>query len=84
MRGSYLLVMTMYATTMAATVNVHVIDGLLTRMAELQCYTAEEKFKALLRRSPHVLNLVPHRYLANYLGIDAATFSRLLASVRIS
>jgi hypothetical protein len=36
-----------------------------------------------LQRSPHILQLVPHKYLANYLGIDATNFSKLLNRVRI-
>jgi hypothetical protein len=50
---------------------------------ELQCFSSEEKFKALLRRSPHILGLVPHKYLADYLGINATNFSKLLNSIRI-
>jgi len=57
--------------------------GVLERQIELQCFTAEEKFKALLKRSPHVLNLIPHKYLASYLGIDATNFSKLLGTVRL-
>jgi CRP-like cAMP-binding protein len=59
------------------------LSGVMQRMTELQCYSAEEKFKTLLARSPHVLRLIPHKYLANYLGIDATTFSKLLGSVRL-
>ncbi len=58
-------------------------SGVLERMVEVQCFTAEEKFKTLLKRSPHLLNLIPHKYIANYLGIDATNFSKLLAKVRI-
>ena len=58
-------------------------SGLLERMVELQCFTSEEKFKQLLKRSPHILTLVPHKYLANYLGIDPTNFSKLMNSVRI-
>lgn len=57
--------------------------GILARLVELQCFTAEERFRELLRRSPHLLQLVPHKYLANYLGIDATHFSKLLNRVRI-
>lgn len=57
--------------------------GLLERQAELQYFSAEDKFRRLLQRSPHVLQLIPHKYLASYLGIDPATFSKLLGSVRI-
>ncbi len=58
-------------------------SGLLERMVELQCFSAEEKFRTLLTRSPHILTLVPHKYLANYLGMDATNFSKLINSVRI-
>lgn len=60
-----------------------VLKGVLERQVELQYYSAEEKFRTLLRRSPHVLNLIPHKYLSSYLGIDPATFSKLLGTVRI-
>jgi CRP-like cAMP-binding protein len=57
--------------------------GVLERQIELQCFSAEEKFRILLKRSPHVLQLIPHKYLASYLAIDASTFSKLLGSVKI-
>lgn len=59
------------------------LGGVLERLVELQCMPAEERFRKLLRRSPHLLQLVPQKYLANYLGIDAARFSKLLHQVRI-
>jgi CRP-like cAMP-binding protein len=59
------------------------LSGLLERIVELQCYTSEEKYKRLLKRSPHILQLLPHKYLANYLGMDATNFSKLINSVRI-
>ena len=59
------------------------LKGVLERQVELQCFSAEEKFRKLLGRSPQVLNLIPHKYLASYLGIDASTFSKLLGTVRI-
>jgi CRP-like cAMP-binding protein len=60
-----------------------VVAGLLERQIELQCFSAEEKFRILLKRSPHVLQMIPHKYLASYLGIDATTFSKLLGTVRL-
>lgn len=60
----------------------HALKGALQRQVELQTFSAEEKFKTLLTRSPQVLRLIPHKYLASYLGIDAATFSKLLSTVR--
>ncbi len=59
------------------------LAGVLERQIELQCFPAEQKFKTLLKRSPHVLQLIPHKYLASYLGLDATTFSKLLGSVRL-
>ena len=59
------------------------LKGALERHIELQCFTNEEKFKVLLKRSPHILNLVPHKYIASYMGMDATNFSKLLATVRL-
>ncbi|MEI9808968.1 MAG: Crp/Fnr family transcriptional regulator [Bacteroidota bacterium] len=59
------------------------LKGVLARQAELQCFSAEEKFRALLKRSPHLLQLIPHKYLASYVGIDPTNFSKLMGSVRL-
>ena len=59
------------------------LKGVLESQIELQCFSAEEKFRTLLKQSPHVLQIIPHKYLASYLGIDATTFSKLLGSVRL-
>ncbi|MFN8344520.1 MAG: Crp/Fnr family transcriptional regulator [Spirosomataceae bacterium] len=59
------------------------LSGLLERLAEVQCFSAEDRFKRLLQRSPHILQLVPHKYLANYLGMDATNFSKLLNKVKL-
>jgi len=59
------------------------LSGVLERLAELQCYSSEEKFRKLLQRSPHILQRVPHKYLANYLGIDATNFSKLVNRIKI-
>ena len=59
------------------------LSGVLERLAELQSFSSEEKFKKLLSRSPHILQLVPHRYIANYIGIDASNFSKLINRIKI-
>jgi CRP-like cAMP-binding protein len=59
------------------------LAGALARQIELQSSTAEQRFRALMARSPHLLQLVPHKYIANYLGMDATNFSKFLGSVRI-
>jgi len=61
----------------------YAFSGILERMVELQSFSSEDKFKSLLKRSPHILKLVPHKYLANYLGIDPTNFSKLINTVRI-
>lgn len=59
------------------------LSGILERLVEVQCFSSEDKFRKLLHRSPHILQLVPHKYLANYLGIDATNFSKLLNKIKI-
>jgi len=59
------------------------LSGIFERLVELQCYSSEDKFRTLVRRSPHILQLVPHKYLANYLGIDATNFSKLINKIKI-
>ncbi|HEY1008875.1 MAG: Crp/Fnr family transcriptional regulator [Daejeonella sp.] len=59
------------------------LKGVLERMAELLSCSSEEKFKRLLTRSPHILQHVPHKYLANYLGIDPSNFSKLINKIVI-
>lgn len=68
---------------MVLTLTAFILKGVLERQIELQCFSAEEKFKALLKRSPHVLQIIPHKYLASYLGLDPTTFSKLMGSVRL-
>ena len=65
------------------TTRAKALRGVLARQIELISFSAEEKFKTLLGRSPHLLQIIPHKYLASYLGIDASTFSKLLGSVRL-
>ena len=59
------------------------LKGVLERQIEIQCFSAEEKFRKLLSRSPHLLQLIPQKYIASYLGLDPTTFSKLLGSVRL-
>lgn len=59
------------------------LAGALTRQIELQSLSAEDRFKVLLTRSPHLLQLVPHKYIASYLGMDATNFSKFLGNIRL-
>lgn len=60
-----------------------VLADTLQRHIEILSFSAEERFVALLRRSPHVLNLIPHKYLASYIGVDPTNFSKILGKVRL-
>ncbi|MEQ9438874.1 MAG: Crp/Fnr family transcriptional regulator [Cyclobacteriaceae bacterium] len=57
--------------------------GLLQKQYELQAFDIQTRFRAFTRRSPHLLNKVPHKDLASYLSIDPTNFSKLLGSVKI-
>lgn len=59
------------------------LHGVLIRQTELQLMNAETRFKILFQRSPHLLKLVPHKYIASYLGIDATNFSKMMGAIRI-
>lgn len=65
------------------TLTAFALKGVIERQVELSSFSAEKKFTTLLHRSPHLLQLIPHKYLASYLGIDATTFSKLMSKVRI-
>ena len=61
----------------------HLLAGTLKRYIELHSLTIEEQFKVFTQRSPHLLQLIPHKYIASYLGIDPTNFSKLFNSVKI-
>ncbi len=60
-----------------------VLGGLVQRHYELLAFSMEERFTAFMERSAHLINLVPHKQLASYLGIDPTNFSKLLNSRKI-
>ena len=60
-----------------------VIVGLINRQIELRSTSIEERFKAFCQRSPHLLQLVPHKHIASYLAIDPTNFSKLFNNVII-
>lgn len=60
-----------------------VLVGIISRHMELHTLTIEERFKSFTRQSKHLLQLIPHKYIASYLGIDATNFSKLYNSVKI-
>lgn len=59
-----------------------VMQGRATREIELLTLSAEERYRRLLKRSPHLLQLVLQKDIASYLRMTPETFSRLRARVR--
>ena len=60
-----------------------VLAGMINRHIELHSLTIEERYRTFCQRSPHLLQLVPHKYIASYLGIDPTNFSKLFNRVKI-
>ncbi len=58
-----------------------VLAGMINRHIELHSQTMEERYKTFCQRSPHLLQLVPHKYIASYLGMDPTNFSKLFNKV---
>lgn len=58
------------------------VVGRATREIEQLTLSAEERYRALLERSPHLLQLVSQKDIASYLRMTPETFSRLRAKVR--
>lgn len=58
------------------------LAGMINRHIELHSLTMEERFKAFCQRSPHLLQLVPHKYIASYLSINPTNFSKLFNTVK--
>ncbi len=59
-----------------------VVQGRATREIELLTLSAEERYRQLHQRSPHLLQLVAQKDIASYLRMTPETFSRLRARVR--
>ncbi|MBY0425449.1 MAG: Crp/Fnr family transcriptional regulator [Cytophagales bacterium] len=59
-----------------------ILSGLINRHIELHTLTIEQRYKAFCQRSAHLLHLVPHKYIASYLGIDPTNFSKLYNQVK--
>ncbi|MBP7407439.1 MAG: Crp/Fnr family transcriptional regulator [Flavobacteriales bacterium] len=55
------------------------IQGRATREIEQLSLSAEERYDRLVKRSPHLLQLVPQKDIASYLRMTPETFSRLRA-----
>ncbi|UYZ61509.1 Crp/Fnr family transcriptional regulator [Hymenobacter weizhouensis] len=59
----------------------HLLAGIINRHLELRTLPIAERLRAFYHRSPHLFQLVPHKYLASYLHINPTNFSKLYNSV---
>ncbi len=51
----------------------------VNRIEGIQFHTAEQRYKALLEEAPKVIQRVPLKYIASYLGITQVSLSRIRA-----
>lgn len=56
------------------------LAGLIVRHKEFHAYSIKERFRRFAQRSAHLFQLVPHKYIANYLRINPTNFSKLYNS----
>jgi CRP-like cAMP-binding protein len=49
----------------------------VNRIEGIQFHSAEERYKALITESPNVLQRIPLKYVASYLGITQVSLSRI-------
>lgn len=57
--------------------------GMMERHHELLVLSIEDRFRVFMKRSGHLTNLISHKHIASYLGINPTNFSKLLNSVKI-
>lgn len=49
----------------------------VNRLEGIQFHTAEERYNALLNEAPNILQRIPLKYIASYLGITQVSLSRI-------
>lgn len=54
-----------------------ILWGLGLREISVLSFSAEERYDRLLANAPHIMQMVPQKHLASYLGMTAETFSRI-------
>jgi len=54
----------------------------VNRIEGIQFNTAEERYTSLIKEQPSILQRVPLKFIASYLGITQVTLSRIRAQIR--
>jgi len=62
--------------------NEFILAEMINRHIELHSLSMQERYITFCKRSPHLLHLVPHKYIASYLGMDPTNFSKLFNSIK--
>lgn len=57
--------------------SIQLLIGSVNREKELLSLSPRERYQLFLKRSPQLVNKVPQKYIASYLGITPETYSRL-------
>ncbi len=57
--------------------------GIIERHHQLMAFNTESRFKKFVKRSPHLLNMIPQKDIASYLRIDPTNFSKLINTIKI-
>ena len=57
--------------------------GVIQRQHELMAFDIETRFRVFVKRSAHLLQMVPQKDLASYLRMDATNFSKFMNSIKI-
>ena len=53
----------------------------INRLESLQFHTADERYSALIEKSPEVVREIPLKHIASYLGITQVSLSRIRAAL---
>jgi CRP-like cAMP-binding protein len=54
--------------------------GKIERETEMLTFSPEERYNRLMKRSPHIFQLIPRKYIASYLRMTPETLSRIRPS----
>lgn len=57
--------------------------GVIQRQHEIMALSMEDRFRAFVSRSAHLLKIIPQKDIASYLNIDPTNFSKLINRIRI-
>ena len=62
---------------------INILGGVVTRYHRLLAFSIKDRFKNFINTSPHLINLIPHKDIANYLKMDPTNFSKLLNTIKL-